>query len=221
MKFPISQRLLACADFVVPGEKVADIGCDHGYLSIYLLRNGICPSVIAADVRQQPLLSAVRNAEKYGVREKMQFYLSDGVQNVPRDFDCLICAGMGGDTIISILRSAPWLQNEQYHLVLQCQSKSPMLRQYLSQCGWRISQEHIVRDGRFLYTVMSVFWEPAHCGLTAGQWYFPPVLLENPGAEVKDYYAWVLKGVQTAVAHRPTEELQSALQELMQMEDML
>ena len=221
MKLPISQRLLACAEFVKPGEKVADIGCDHGYLSIYLLRNGICPSVIAADVRQQPLLSAVRNAKKYGVSDKIQFYLSDGVQNVPRDFDCLICAGMGGDTMISILEAAPWLQNQSYRLILQCQSKAPMLRRYLSNCGWHIAEEAVLRDGKFLYTVMAISWCPTHPKLTVGQRDFPPAWLEKPRPEVKAYYAWVLRLVQTAVAHRPTEELQSALQELLQMEDML
>ena len=119
MKIPISDRLLACAAFVAPGDRVADIGCDHGYLSIYLLTKGIASSCIASDVKEQPLLSAVRNAEKYGVREKMEFYLSDGVRSIPRDFDTLVCAGMGADTIVSILDAAPWLQSSHYRLILQ------------------------------------------------------------------------------------------------------
>ena len=57
MKLPISDRLLACAGFVAPGERVADIGCDHGYLSIHLLTNGIAQSCIASDINEQPLLS--------------------------------------------------------------------------------------------------------------------------------------------------------------------
>ena len=62
MKLPISQRLLACCAFVHPGDRVADIGCDHGYLGIHLLTNGIASSVIAADIRESPLQSAIRNA---------------------------------------------------------------------------------------------------------------------------------------------------------------
>jgi tRNA (adenine22-N1)-methyltransferase len=55
MKIPISDRLLCCASMVAPGAKVADIGCDHGYLGIYLLREGIASFVAASDLRPQPL----------------------------------------------------------------------------------------------------------------------------------------------------------------------
>ena len=112
MKIPLSTRLLACAAFVNTGDRVADIGCDHGYLSIHLLTSGIAKSCIASDVAEGPLQSAMRNARKFGVQENISFYLSDGVRNIPRDFDSLVCAGMGGDTMIHILESAPWLRNE-------------------------------------------------------------------------------------------------------------
>ena len=125
MKLPLSDRLLVCAGFVAKGDRVADIGCDHGYLGIYLLTNGIASSVIAADINEGPLQSAMRNAHKFGVKQNMSFHLSDGVRDIPRDFDTLVCAGMGGDTMVHILESAPWLKNEQYRMILQCQSKTP------------------------------------------------------------------------------------------------
>ena len=75
MRIPLSARLAACCNFIRPGDRVADIGCDHGYLGIYLLKNGIAASVIAADLREGPLQSAVKNSEKFGVRDKMTFYL--------------------------------------------------------------------------------------------------------------------------------------------------
>ena len=83
MKLPLSTRLLACADFISPGDRVADVGCDHGYLGIYLLTNGIASSVIASDVNELPLQSARVNSRKYGVADKMRFFLSDGVRNIP------------------------------------------------------------------------------------------------------------------------------------------
>ena len=202
MKLPISDRLLVCAGFIAPGERVADVGCDHGYLSIHLLTNGIASSCIASDINEQPLLCAVRNAEKYGVRDKMEFYLSDGVRNIPRDFDTMVCAGMGGDTMISILESAPWLKSSRYRLILQCQSKTPMLRQYLSQTGFRIYEETVLRDGRFLYTVMEVAWQPEYPKLTPGEWYFPPALLENPAPELPAYYRWVVGGLRMIVENQ-------------------
>lgn len=202
MTLPLSKRLEACSGFVAPGDRVADIGCDHGYLGINLLQKGIAASVIAADINEMPLQSAMRNAQKFGVREHMTFYLSDGAKSIPRDFDTLVCAGMGADTMISILEGAPWLRSGQYRLILQCQSKTPMLRQYLSEQGWRITEETVLRDGRFLYTVMEVLWQPDYPRLTAGQWYFPPALLENPAKELPEYYKRVTFSLRRAVNGR-------------------
>ena len=127
---PLSPRLLACAAFVLPGERVADVGCDHGYLSLHLLQSGVAGHVYASDVREGPLSSARRNAAHFGASEKIDFFLCDGVQGLPRDFDVLICAGMGADTMISILEAAPWLRGDAYRLIFQCQSKTPSLRRY-------------------------------------------------------------------------------------------
>jgi tRNA (adenine22-N1)-methyltransferase len=138
MTIPLSTRLKACADFILPGSRVADVGCDHGYLGVHLLQKAIAASVIAADINEMPLQSAIHNAEKHGVRSKMSFFLSDGVKNIPKDFDTLVCAGMGADTMISILEAAPWLKNQAYRLVLQCQSKLPFLRKYLSDNSYDI-----------------------------------------------------------------------------------
>lgn len=202
----LSPRLLACAALVAPGDRVADIGCDHGYLGIHLLQNNLAKSVIAADIRQGPLAAAIRNGKKYAVEERMSFHLSDGVQSIPRDFDTLVCAGMGGDTMVSILEAAPWLRQESYRLILQCQSKTPMLRRYLLENGWRIEKETLVRDGRFLYTVMEVLYRRSAREIVPGEWYFPPVLVENEISITKEYYRWVVGGLKIATAHTPEEE---------------
>ena len=200
MNLPLSKRLQACCRFVAHGDRVADIGCDHGYLGIHLLRESIAKSVIAADINEMPLQSAMRNAEKFGVRDKMTFHLSNGVANIPRNFDTLVCAGMGADTMISILSAAPWMRSAQYRLILQCQTKTPMLRRYLSDNGWHITEESVLRDGRFLYTVMEVCWEPDYPKLTVGEMYFPPALLENPGNELPAYYKSIIFRLKRALA---------------------
>ena len=218
MKIPLSPRLQTCCSFVKPGDRVADIGCDHGYLGIYLLKNGIARSVIASDINKGPLESAIRNSEKFGVRDKMSFYLSDGVRNIPREFDTLVCAGMGGDTMISILESAPWLKDSQYRLVLQCQSKNGGLRRYLTDNGWRILQEQIVKDGKFLYPVTEIIWQPGE-KLTPGQCYFPPALVKNEHYEA--YYEWVIKGLENIVLNRKEQAdpfMAQALEELRKKE---
>ena len=198
MKIPLSTRLLACCNFVKRGDRVADVGCDHGYLGIYLLTNGIASSVIESDVAEGPLQSAMRNAMKFGTKNKMSFHLSDGVQNIPRDFDTLVCAGMGADTIMSILHHAPWLKDNKYRLILQCQSKRPELRQWLYDEGFRINRETLAKDGKFVYSIMEVVYDPGH-GITPAETYITKQLLEDNHPLLPEYYERVKHGVELTV----------------------
>ncbi len=218
MKLPLSDRLLACAAFVPRGSRVADIGCDHGYLGIHLLKEGIATTMIESDINEAPLQSALHNAHKFGVADKMSFYLSDGARNIPRNFDALVCAGMGADTMIHILSCAPWLKDSRYQLVLQCQSKTPMLRRYLSDEGWHIQKEAVLRDGKFLYTVMLVQYAPQQPRLTAGQCHISPALLENRSEALKEYYDRIVDGLHLAVTHQGDAEKKAVLEELEQLE---
>jgi len=211
MDISLSPRLTACCRFVKPGDRVADIGCDHGYLGIWLLKNGIAERVIAADVNPQPLDSAVQNAAKYGVADRMSFHLSDGVQNIPQNFDTMVCAGMGADTMVSILEAAPWLKNSRYRMILQCQSKIPMLRKYLSEHGWHIRRETLVRDGRFLYTVMDAAYEPAPL-LTPGECWLSPALLNCGRPELAEHIERTFQIMRKTVLGDPSVHL--ALEEL-------
>jgi len=198
MKLPISQRLLACAGFVEKGDRVADVGCDHGYLSIHLLTQGIAKNCIASDINELPLQSAVRNAKKFGVHSKIEFYLSNGVQSIPRDFDTLVCAGMGADTMIHILESAPWLKSGQYRLVLQCQSRRPELRRYLYDNGWHIRRETLVKEGKFYYPIMEVVFEPGH-SITPAQCHISPALLACGSPLLPEFIRRVIDGLETTV----------------------
>lgn len=198
MKLPLSNRLLACCDFVSPGDRVADIGCDHGYLGIYLLKNGIASNVIASDVNEKPLQSALHNAVKFGVKEHMSFYLSDGVRSIPREFDVLVCAGMGGDTMMSILEAAPWLKDPKYRLILQCQSKRPELRRHLYRLGFAIRRETLAQDGKFLYPVMEVVYAPGQT-LTAAECYITPALLASGSPLLPAFLNRVTSGLRQTV----------------------
>ena len=202
MNIPISDRLLACAQFVNPGDRVADVGCDHGYLGIYLLERNIARSVIASDLRAGPLQSARDNAKIYGTADKMEFILSDGLKSVPHDFDTMVCAGMGAETMISILEAAPWLREKGYRLILQCQIKNYLLRHYLSDHGFFIREERVLRDGRFLYTVLEAVSDPQQERLTPGGCYIPPVMLEAPEADFPRYFFWTWKGLRKIVRSR-------------------
>lgn len=223
MKLPLSQRLLTCCTFVRPGDRVADVGCDHGYLGIHLLQTGLASSVIASDVNEKPLQSAVANAVRYGEKEKMSFYLSDGVRNIPRDFDCLVCAGMGADTMISILESAPWLKDPRYRLILQCQSKRPELRRYLAKNGFVISRETLARDGKFIYTVMEVTYGPG-TEIPVWNYYITPQLIDSGSLLFPAFLNRVIGGLEERrkglehIGAEPDAELTQILEHLHALE---
>lgn len=225
MNIPLSNRLLACTGFLRPGDRVADIGCDHGYLGIYLLKNRIALSVIASDVNQAPLDSAVKNAAKFGVSENIRFYLSDGVKNIPRDFDAMVCAGMGADTMISILEAAPWLKDCRYRLILQCQSRRPALRRYLSDQGYCILRETLAQDGKFIYPVMEVTYAPAK-PLTEAETHISPALLACGSPLLPAFFERVTQGLKTTVEgltrsgdREKAERFSALLQELEAMQN--
>ena len=211
----LSCRLLAVCQFVRPGDRVADVGCDHGYLGIHLLKNGIASAVIESDIAPGPLNSARRNAEKYGTLDRTQFFLSDGVRDIPRDFDTLVCAGMGGDTMVSILAAAPWLRDSRYRLILQCQSKRPLLRQYLSDQGFAICRETLARDGKFLYPVMEVTYAPGH-PLAEAETYLTPALLRDNSPLLPAFLTHVLTGLRKAAQY--DAHMAKLLEELEQIE---
>ena len=198
MKLPLSNRLRACCQFVSPGERIADVGCDHGYLGIYLLQKGIARSVIASDINEMPLESARQNASKFGVADKMSFHLCSGVRHLPHNFDALVCAGMGADTIMTILSDAPWLRDEKYRLILQCQSKRPELRRYLHQHGYAIRRETLARDGKFLYPVMEAAYDPT-VEMTEADYYITPALRRSGSPLLPEFLDHVIRGMQKSV----------------------
>lgn len=200
MKLPIGTRLLACAELVPPCETVADVGTDHGYLGIHLLRTGRCSRVIAADLREKPLSKAMENAARYGVADRMRFVQSDGLHNIePGSFQTLVCAGMGGDLITQILRHAPWLCNPAYTLVLEPQSSGNDLRRCLGEDGFAIVRERLVRDGGFLYGVMQIRYG---CGkpLTPGEQYVSPALRSERDPLYPEYLTRIRNALERTVA---------------------
>ena len=119
---------------VTIGSVVCDAGCDHGYVSIYLVQKNICPHVIAMDINQGPLLQAREHIADYGVDAYIETRLSDGVEKLlPGEADCLILAGMGGRLMMKILTEGKEKTDAMKELILQPQSEIGAVRQFLSK----------------------------------------------------------------------------------------
>ena len=154
-EFKLSKKLEAICN-LVDGNVVADIGCDHGYLAIYLALKKQNIYVYACDVRQSPLNMAKKNALKYGVKEKICFIISDGLRNVPKDVNCVVVAGMGGRLILRIVLETYWAKNCNIKFILQPQSFIYHCRYNLYLNGFEIVKEvPVVQKGR-CYVIFSV-----------------------------------------------------------------
>ncbi|MBQ5746487.1 MAG: SAM-dependent methyltransferase [Clostridia bacterium] len=155
----LSRRLHAAFLLVREGKRVADIGTDHGYLPIALVKLGKAESAFASDIGKGPLERAEENIKKAGLEEKIKTVLTDGAAFFDSLADEFIIAGMGGELIFDIISRAPFLKNEDIHLVLQPMTKIPVLRKSLAKEGFRIDEEKLVFEDDRVYTLMSVYYD--------------------------------------------------------------
>ena len=121
----IDKRLLTASGFVTRGGVAVDVGTDHAYLAVYLVKEGISERCIACDVAQGPLAAAKKTVEENMLCDKIDVVLSDGLDSVISEgiTDVIMC-GMGGELIAEIVDKAPELKNPGVSLILQ-----PMTRQ--------------------------------------------------------------------------------------------
>lgn len=153
----LSKRLHAVARMVTPGNRVADIGCDHAYSAIYLLTNKISPYVIAMDINQGPLERAKVNVEKYGVADKISIRKSDGIKMLRTgEVDTILIAGMGGRLMIQILTSMMNVVSSVKELVLQPQSEIHLVRKTLKELGYIITKENMLKEDGKYYVIMKL-----------------------------------------------------------------
>ena len=151
----LSGRLRMLADMVTPGSRLVDVGCDHGFLSIYLVQEGACPTALAMDVREGPLAAAKRHVEAYGLGEYITLRLSDGLGAYRAgEAEALVCAGIGGRLMERILREGMDLAWGMREVILQPQSEIPQFRAFLREAGFGIVQEDAIReDGKYYFAM--------------------------------------------------------------------
>lgn len=158
----LSKRLYAVAGLVTEGASVADIGTDHGYVPIYLIKNNIASKVIAMDINKGPLERARMHIIGHGLKGQIETRLSDGLKNLePGEVDAFIAAGMGGGLVIKILEDSKAVVDSLKFAILQPQSEIAKVRKYLNRNGLVIIDEDMVEeDGKFYPMMKVVHGEP-------------------------------------------------------------
>ncbi len=154
----LDPRLQAIAEYVEKGERVADIGTDHGYIPIYLVEKGMSPKIFATDVNPGPLDNARRMLEAREMGKSIELKLGYGLEPIIGErVDKVIIAGMGGLLIRDILLEGEKIISEaKARLVLQPMVAQPELRKWLKENRYRIISERIAKENDKFYEIMLV-----------------------------------------------------------------
>ncbi len=151
---PLSRRMLALANLISPGHRLADVGCDHGYLPIFLCQTGRIPSASAMDGIAGPLVRATAHIRLHGLEGRIQTRLSDGLAALQEDeADTILIAGMGGWLVHHILTAVP-LPQSVTELILQPQSEIALVRNLVRRLDFDIVDEEMIQEEGKFYPMM-------------------------------------------------------------------
>ena len=151
----MSNRLELIASFVKNGIGVADVGTDHGYIPVMLVKRGYKGNIIATDINEGPLNKAKQSLIEADCEEAVELILCNGLDGCESEkIDTIIVAGMGGDTITGILDRAEWCAREDIRLILQPVTKPEILRYWLVNNDFRITNEAQVEENGTVYQII-------------------------------------------------------------------
>ena len=151
----MSNRLELIASFVENGIGVADVGTDHGYIPVMLVKRGYKGNIIATDINEGPLQKAKQSLKDADCEDSVKLVLCDGLDGCkPEMVDTIIVAGMGGDTITGILDRAEWCAREDMKLILQPVTKAEILRYWLVNNDFVIKSEAQVKENGTVYQII-------------------------------------------------------------------
>ena len=200
----LSRRLREAAALVTPGNRLADIGTDHGFVPIFLVEEGKIPSAVAMDVNPGPLQRAEGHIQEHGLGDRIRTRLSDGLSALgEKEADTILIAGMGGALCVRILQQGARVLQEVKELVLQPQSEITDVRRYLEKSGWRIVSERMVlEDGKY-YQMMRCI--PGQMRLDDVQARYGPILMRERSRVWISYLQWL-----SGIFHKNLTSLEKA-----------
>lgn len=151
----LSKRLQTLHDMVKGPCIVADIGCDHGLLPIALIQSQTCRKAYACDINIGPLMRAKNAIHEAHLEEQIEAIQCNGIDDLNDDVTIIVIAGMGYDTITSILSSNIHKLKRYKQILIQCNTHVDKLRYWLSQHGFYIDHEELIKDTHY-YQMLSV-----------------------------------------------------------------
>ena len=163
--YSLDNRLKLCASLVRPSARLADVGTDHAYLPVWLLKHGKIDYAIASDINSGPLESGRANAQKYRA-ESIDFRLGAGLSTISADDNItdVVIAGMGGEIIAQIIADSELARDRNLNLILQPMTKPEELIAFLCESGFEITEQKCTVSHGKCYTVIAASYsgEAAH-----------------------------------------------------------
>ena len=152
-------------------ESFADVGCDHGYCTEYMLKNDLCRFAVFSDVSRGSLAKAQALLSEYVEAGRAKSVLGDGFFGVEKTTEQVLIAGMGGGEMISIL-SHPKYGFLPKRFVLQPMHDSEKLRRYIHERGGHILRDYTFFDGKFYDVIVGVAQAETPQTYTAAEYEF-------------------------------------------------
>lgn len=194
----LSFRLTEVKNMVTPCGTACDIGCDHGYVSMALIKEGKAEKVIACDVNKGPLEAARKNIEAENLEDYIETRLGDGLHKItPEDCaDAVIIAGMGGKLMERILSERPEVIVGVNQLVLQPQSEIFLIRKWIRNNGFYIeSEKALVDDGKYYFIINAKRGDSSEYSLVDVELFdtYSKYLIEKKDSVLRDYLTRTLQ----------------------------
>jgi tRNA (adenine22-N1)-methyltransferase len=174
----ISLRLQAIASFLPPAKTIADVGCDHGFLIIEGFLKHHLERAVAIDNKPLPLAKAKNNLLGYDFFDRVDFILSDGLENLASEVDAIILAGMGGMTVIGIL-SDHYSKIGKSRLIIQANRDVMEVRKFLAERGYAIRDEKVIFEDRKFYEICVFEKSLKPVVYSENELQFGPILLQK------------------------------------------
>lgn len=193
-------RLKLVADMVPVCQTLCDVGTDHAYIPIYLIRQGICKRAIATDVRPGPIEKANLNIRQYNMAEYIETRLGDGLQPIKEhEAEIIVIAGMGGQLISNILSEGIEKARSAKRLIIQPMGSVEDVRKWLFENGFEISDEGLAMERDKIYNVISAGWTGQQTDYNIIDIYIGRRLIEKKEPLLKSYIKREIAKINTAI----------------------
>ena len=184
----LNKRLKKIADYINHDDKVIDVGCDHAFLSIYLVLEKDVERVIASDINSGPLQIAVGNIKEYGLEDRVIAKLGDGLNPIEEDINTVIISGMGGITISEIISDKDKLKNIN-KIIISPNNEFYIARKTIVDTGYYISDEIMVKDKNKYYPI--IIFEHGNIPYSEDDLTYGPILLKDKPIEFIEFYTFL------------------------------